>query len=122
MASGIGFSVQETLFYFTSFTSSPDIASLFPLIIRTVTTCLMHGMTTAIIGFGITITANFRNIRVPMILGLLALSSTIHSLFNILISTRLAIISLVMPAILYFVGLALLSDSNDLQGGDFIEP
>jgi hypothetical protein len=47
-----------------------------------------------------------------MVLGLLALSATIHSLFNILINTRLAIIALIMPAILYFLGLALLSDGE----------
>jgi len=112
MASGVGFSVQETLYYFTSFTSSPDAASLLPLIVRTVTTCLMHGMSTAVLGFGITITARLKAIRIPMVLGLLALSATIHSLFNILINTRLAIIALIMPAILYFLGLALLSDSE----------
>lgn len=121
MASGIGFSVQETLFYFTSFASSPDIASLFPLLVRTVTTCLMHGMTTAVIGFGITITADYKNIRVPMVLGLLALSATIHSIYNVLINTKLAIIALVLPALLYFIGLALLSDQNETDGGEKVE-
>ncbi len=112
MASGVGFSVQETLYYFTSFTSSPDAASLLPLIVRTVTTCLMHGMSTAVLGFGITVTVRLKAVRIPMVLGLLALSATIHSLFNILINTRLAIVALLMPAILYFLGLALLSESE----------
>lgn len=121
MASGIGFSVQETLYYFTSFTSSPDISVLFPVLVRTITTCLMHGMCTAAIGIGITITSEYKAIRVPMLLGLLALSATIHSLFNILINTRLAFISLIMPAILYFIGLAILSETNSNNEENTVE-
>lgn len=117
MAIGIGFSVQETLFYFTSFESSPSLLSLLPLIMRTITTCLMHGMSTAVVGFGVRITRDKKIIRLPMTLGLIALSATIHSLFNILIGSRLAIIALLMPAALYFVGLALLSDDGKAQGG-----
>lgn len=118
MSSGIGFSIQETLFYFSSFVSSPSLFSLFPLIMRTITTCLMHGMSTAVIGFGVKITRDKKIIRLPMILGLLALSATIHSLYNILIGTRLAIIALLMPATLYFIGLALLSDDGEVHGGE----
>ncbi|NLI13972.1 MAG: PrsW family intramembrane metalloprotease [Peptococcaceae bacterium] len=118
MASGIGFSVQETLYYFTSFTADPGLFSLFPLLVRTATTCLMHGMSTAVIGFGIVITSRYKGIRIPMILGLLSLAATIHSLYNILIGTRLAIIALLMPAVLYFTGLALLSgDDEEPEGG-----
>lgn len=113
MAAGIGFSIQETLFYFSNLSTHTGLSDLFPLIIRTLTTCLMHGMSTSVIGFGITITAKINRIRIPMVLGLLALASTIHSLFNILISTRLAIIALSMPAILYLLGLSLLSSGND---------
>lgn len=119
MASGIGFSVQETLYYFTSFTTNPGFSSLFPLLVRTVTTCLMHGMSTAVIGFGFVITSRFKGIRIPMILGLLSLSATIHSLYNILITTRLAIIALLMPAALFFTGLALLSNDDEGTEGEF---
>ena len=94
MASGIGFSVQETLYYFTSFTAASGLSALFPLLVRTVTTCLMHGMSTAVIGFGFVITSRFKGIRIPMLLGLLSLAATIHSLYNILIGTRLAIVAL----------------------------
>lgn len=112
MASGIGFSVQETLYYFTSFTATGS-AALFPLLVRTATTCLMHGMSTATIGFGFVITSRFKGIRIPMLLGLLSLAATIHSLYNILIGTRLAIVALLMPAILFFAGLALLPDDGE---------
>lgn len=123
MASGIGFSVQETLYYFTSFTTNPGLSSLFPLLMRTVTTCLMHGMSTAVIGFGFVITSRYKGIRIPMILGLLSLSATIHSLYNILITTRLAIIALLMPAVLFFMGLSLLSkDDEEPEGGLNNEP
>lgn len=116
MASGIGFSVQETLFYITSFSSSTGLLFVFPLLMRTITTCLMHGMSTAIIGFGVKITKDKKIIKLPMILGLIALSATIHSLFNILIGTRLAIVALLMPVVLYFMGLALLSDIENAKG------
>lgn len=78
----------------------------------------MHGMTTAIIGFGLTIALNLRAIRVPMVLGLLALASVIHSLYNILIDTRLAILALIMPAALYLTGLALSSAEGTEEGAD----
>lgn len=118
MASGIGFSVQEMLYYFTQFTADSGLQVLLPLLVRTATTCLMHGMTTAIVGFGLTITTNFREIRIPMVLGLLALASVIHSLYNILIDTRLAVLALIMPAVLYFAGLALLSGEGEEEGAN----
>lgn len=118
MASGIGFSVHETLFYFTSFISPPGLFSLFPLIMRTFTTCLMHGMSTAIVGFGVKITKDKKIIKLPMILGLIALSATIHSLFNILIGTSMAILAMLMPAVFYFMGLALMSDIENAKGGE----
>lgn len=117
MAAGIGFSVQETLYYFSSIATASSFPQLIPLLVRTVTTCLMHGMSSAIIGFGITITGHLKNIRIPIVFGLLALSATIHSLFNILINTRLAIIALSLPAILYFLGMALLSGNDYAKGG-----
>jgi RsiW-degrading membrane proteinase PrsW (M82 family) len=88
MASGIGFSVQETLYYFSTLTLITGVTEFIPLFMRIVTTCLMHGMSTAVIGFGIVLTSQFKSIRIPMILGLFALSATIHSLFNILLTTR----------------------------------
>ena len=110
MASGIGFSIQETLFYVSSLSIESGLQSILPVLIRTLTTCLMHGMSTAVIGFAITVTANYKDVRIPMIMGMLALSATIHSLFNRLISTRLAVFAMLLPAVLYFIGL-LLSDS-----------
>lgn len=118
MASGIGFSVQEMLYYFAQFTADSGLQALLPLLVRTVTTCLMHGMTTAVVGFGLTITAELRVIRVPMVLGLFALSSVIHSLYNILLDTRLAVLALIMPAALYFTGLSLLSGEDAEEGAD----
>jgi RsiW-degrading membrane proteinase PrsW (M82 family) len=116
MACGIGFSIHETLFYFTSFVSLPGLFSLFPLIVRTTTTSLMHGMSTAIIGFGVKITKDKEIIKLPMILGLIAISATIHSLYNILIGTRLAIFALLMPAA--FWGLPLCRIKKMLKEGN----
>lgn len=118
MASGIGFSVQETLYYFTSLSSTPDMGLLLPVIVRTVTTCLMHGMATTIVGFGIARLTNDRRVRIPIVLGMLSLAVTIHSIFNTLIYTRLAFFALIMPAVLYFVGLMLLSEDSDMDSDE----
>lgn len=115
MASGIGFSIQETLYYFNYLTTSVGISTLLPILLRTVTTCLMHGMSTAILGYGLTVTYKYKTIRIPLMLGLIALSATIHSLYNVLIGTHLAVIALLMPAVLYFFGLVLLSENESVD-------
>jgi RsiW-degrading membrane proteinase PrsW (M82 family) len=121
MASGIGFSIQETLFYLQALTMNSGLSSIVPVVIRTLTTCLMHGMATAVIGFSIIMTAGFKDVRASMIMGMLALAATIHSLFNLMIGTRLAVMAMVMPAALYFAGLALASGMENekvFQGGE----
>lgn len=116
-AAGIGFSIVETVYYFAS-VSPVTSSQLFPVLIRTVTTCLMHGMTTAVLGVGIAATLGYAFLRAPMLMGLLAVSATLHSLFNVLLGTRLAIVALAMPAVLYVLGLLLLSGGY----GTEIEP
>lgn len=112
MASGIGFSIGETVFYFASLNVSVDAAIVFLLIVRTLTTCLMHGMSTAIIGFGINFTSHIKQIRLPMTLGLWAIAIVVHSVFNVVIGTRFAVFALLMPALLYFCGLALIDSKH----------
>lgn len=115
-AAGIGFSVVETIYYFsTTSVAGSGAGHLFPIIMRTVTTCLMHGMATAILGFGIAVTIGYKMVRAPMLLGLLALAATLHSLFNILLDTRLAIVALLLPLVLYVLGLLLLSGNLKIE-------
>lgn len=112
MASGIGFSIQETLFYLNQLPQLTSLTDLVPILLRTVTTCLMHGMATAIIGYGLMMTIENRLLRIPMLSGLLAVAVTIHSIYNVLINTRLAIFALLMPAILYLIGLLLTQEPD----------
>lgn len=95
MAVGIGFSIQESMYYFA--TSSREIIDVAFLVARTLTTSLMHGMTTAIIGIGILITNNHKFVKILSAFGLLAVAIGIHSLYNYLLQTNLAIIAMLMP-------------------------
>ena len=115
LASGAGFSVQETIFYFSmSQGTAPD---LLVLIIRTLTTALMHGMATGIFGLGLMILQKQRHILLPVIFGLLAVSTSIHALFNLLLPTNAAIIAMLIPVGLYLAGLAVLAGMTGPETG-----
>jgi len=102
MASGIGFSIQESMFYFAI--SSREINDIAVLIIRSCTTALMHGMTTAVIGAGIMLLRKYKELLIPVIFGLFALSASIHALYNLLLQTYFAFIALLMPVTMLLAG------------------
>ena len=102
MAVGVGFSIQESMYYFAA--SSREIGDLTALVIRTMTTALMHGMTAAAFGIGLLLLHNRRHLLFPLIFGLLALSVSIHALFNLLLQTHFAAIALVMPITMFAAG------------------
>lgn len=95
LASGIGFSIQESIYYFDM--SSREAYDIFMLISRTLSTSLMHGVTTTILGIGLFLTQKGTVARIPVILGLFALCTSIHALFNLLLQTHLAFIAMIMP-------------------------
>ena len=102
MTSGVGFSIQESMYYFTA--SSREVMDIALLIVRTLTTALMHGMVTAAFGIGLMLLQKQRSMLVPVILGLFALCATIHALFNLLMYTWLAWVSMLMPIVMFFAG------------------
>ena len=102
MVSGIGFSVQESMYYFS--VSSRAISDVAALSVRSCTTALMHGMTTAAIGIGLLLFQKHKHIMVPLVFSLFALSASIHALFNLLLETPLAFIGMVLPLGLFFAG------------------
>jgi len=103
MASGIGFSVQESMYYFAA--SPREIGDIATLVIRTLTTALMHGMTTAAFGIGLMVLAQKqRHTLIPLIFGLLAFCASTHALFNLLLQTRFAVIGVTMPIAMFFAG------------------
>jgi len=103
MTSGVGFSIQESMYYFAI--SSREVGDLIALTIRAATTALMHGMTTAAFGIGVLIL--HKHILIPMLFGLLALSVSLHALFNLLLQTPLALLAVGMPVMMFFSGLIL---------------
>jgi RsiW-degrading membrane proteinase PrsW (M82 family) len=102
MASGIGFSIQESMYYFAL--SSREAGDLLTLVFRTLTTALMHGMTTAAFGIGLLATQKLRIARIPVVFGLFAFCASVHALFNLLLQTNLAAISVIMPVVMFFAG------------------
>ena len=111
-AAGVGFSIQESLFHFTH--SSGSASHLITLIVRTLTTSIMHGVTTAIIGAGLMMIQSQRHIILPLIFGLFAVSISVHAIFNLLLPSNLAIIAILMPVGLYFAGMALLRSNKTI--------
>jgi len=102
MASGVGFSIQESLYFFA--VSSREIIDLLALIVRTLTTALMHGMTTALFGIGIIVTQKLRLARLPIIFGQFAFCASIHALYNLLMYTWLAWLTAVIPVVMFGAG------------------
>lgn len=111
LASGVGFSIQESIFYFAQ--SSGQWADIVTLTVRTMTTALMHGMCTAILGTELMLMKKHKHILFPMIIGLFALSTGIHALFNLLLPTKLAVVAMLLPIGLFFAGLTFLSGFED---------
>ena len=105
-ASGIGFSIQESIYYFSQ--SSGAAGDVVTLTVRTLTTALMHGMSSAVVGAGLILLQKQKNILLPVIASLFSLGIVIHALFNLLLPTNLAVIAVLMPVVLYFAGLAFL--------------
>jgi len=113
-ASGIGFSIQESIYYFSQTGGTAgDIATL---AVRTMTTALMHGISTAVIGLGLMQLQKQGHILLPVIAGLFALGTGIHALFNLLLPTNLAVIAALMPVGLYFAGMVFL---NKAKGDEY---
>jgi len=116
LASGIGFSVQESLFYYSM--SSHNVIDVLLLTVRVLTTSLMHGMVTAAFGIGIMVLQKQRSMLVPVIFGLFALCVGIHSLFNLLMHTWMAWLSMLIPIVMFFAGWMFLRNYNSVHKGD----
>lgn len=99
MAAGIGFSIQESMYYFA--VSSREVADIFILVLRTLTTALMHGMTTTTIGMGLLIVNRRRYMAIPLFLGLLVFAICIHGLYNYLLQTNLYLVAMLIPVVMF---------------------
>lgn len=86
LASGFGFSMLENYSYLMGAELS-GISGVVYAFTRAVTTSLMHGSTTAIVGYGIFLTGGIHRKALPALLfGLYSIAITIHALFNLYVS------------------------------------
>lgn len=114
MASGIGFSIQENYLYLFKMMGTEG-SPAFYMLIRSITTCLMHGMTTAILGYGLILIRSSKVMMGAFLFGIFSLSVTLHSLFNLYINSSIfgvRLIAMLMPFMLYVVGLILLYEEK----------
>jgi RsiW-degrading membrane proteinase PrsW (M82 family) len=124
MASGIGFSIIENLkdgnpgllsftlahvwnagvVFFSTVHTPADILNV---LILSFSLTLMHGCTTAIIGYGIVLIRNFDRHALPTLLfGFYTIAVTIHAMFNLLLDQYGeygAIVDFIFPVFLFFV-------------------
>jgi len=85
MASGFGFAILENYVYISNVMLG-GAGALAYAVARGITTSVMHGCMTAIIGYGIFLTYGFEKRSLPPILfGLYTVAVTIHALYNLLV-------------------------------------
>jgi RsiW-degrading membrane proteinase PrsW (M82 family) len=85
MASGFGFAILENYVYISSYVFG-GVGAIAYAVVRGITTSVMHGCLTAIIGYGIFLTHGFSRRSLPPILfGLYTVAVTIHALYNLLV-------------------------------------
>jgi hypothetical protein len=75
-------------------------------VVRGITTSVMHGSLTAIIGYGIFLTYGFERRSLPSILfGLYTVAVTIHALYNLLVGHTVSgrLYAIVLPIVLFIL-------------------
>jgi RsiW-degrading membrane proteinase PrsW (M82 family) len=116
MAAGIGFAIEENLLYLLN-RHSEILSSLLLMILRSLSTCVMHGVATAMIGFAFTISRRVWHNRKRQIAMLLAVFSAfmgyaaaigMHGAFNFVVLSRWQPLAIVVPGVVFVVGARLL--------------
>ncbi|MDD1679092.1 MAG: PrsW family intramembrane metalloprotease [Methanomicrobiales archaeon] len=103
MASGFGFAILENYIYITGFVLGGADAIAYA-VVRGITTSVMHGSLTAIIGYGIFLTYGFERRSLPSILfGLYTVAVTIHALYNLLVGHTVSgrLYGIIIPVVLF---------------------
>ena len=112
MAAGIGFSIQENYLYLMSYTGLGGSVTFY-MILRSITACLMHGVTTAVIGYGLTLIRKYEIMVAPLLFGLFSVVIILHALFNLYINSSVKLIGMLIPVLLYIAGLVILYLQKD---------
>jgi RsiW-degrading membrane proteinase PrsW (M82 family) len=103
MASGFGFAILENYVYITNLMLGGAGAVAYA-VVRGITTSVMHGALTAIIGYGIFLTCGFEKRSLPSILfGLYTVAVTIHALYNLLVGHTVSgrFSAIIIPIVLF---------------------
>ena len=102
MASGIGFAIQENFQYILS-SSQEGLQLIYFVVLRSLSTCLMHGLATAMIGYGIFIMSRAQKRIQPVLFAFFSMAVIFHALFNLLIGSSYHILGTMLPAIIYLL-------------------
>ncbi len=104
MASGIGFSILENYLYL-SISAFPGVrGSIVFIITRSLTASLLHGSTTALIGYAVQIMHNYNFFSFFLLLGIYLLAVSIHSTYNLLGLTKgLQVAAILIPIVLFML-------------------
>ncbi|MDR0911659.1 MAG: PrsW family intramembrane metalloprotease [Methanobrevibacter sp.] len=113
VAIGFGFSIEETIYYFLGSGDLTGIGSIILVIVRSLSTSLMHAMTTGVVGLGLFVMQKYRNIGLPLFYGLISISITIHGIFNLFLANNQILIGLIIPISMYFIGMLFLMNFDE---------
>lgn len=107
LACGIGFAVEENLIYLIRFDSGDAEESRVLMVIRSFSTCLMHGVATGLVGYALTV-ARRSGLLARILLPLLALlaASVYHGAFNWLMLSGF-LVPAVLAAFMLFIAFLL---------------
>lgn len=112
MAAGIGFAIEENLLYLIN-RHTEILSSLLLMIVRSISTCVMHGVVTAIIGFAFTaarrIAFNRKKRGGTLFAVLVALAGYafaigMHSAFNLIVLSRWHPLAILVPGLVFVFG------------------
>lgn len=98
MSVGIGFAILENTYVLVR---NADSVSLAWALIRGLSTSLMHGMCTFLVGCGIIFVYKQKKLFYTGTFGLLALAVTFHATFNLLILSKWDRAGMLLPIIIY---------------------
>jgi RsiW-degrading membrane proteinase PrsW (M82 family) len=116
MAAGIGFAIEENLLYLIN-RHTEILSSLLLMIVRSLTTCLMHGVATAVIGFAFTTARRIRqNVQRPTAVSAAALTAfagyaaaiALHGAFNFILLSRWHPLAVLAPGLVFVLGAILM--------------
>jgi RsiW-degrading membrane proteinase PrsW (M82 family) len=115
MAGGIGFSIIENYLYLFEYSTNNGGAISY-MVVRSASTSLMHGMTTALIGIGLSFIQEFEIFVLPISFGLFSLAVTGHSIFNLAASSNYRAIAIAAPLVIYFLSLPVINQLYKEKG------